>query len=74
VYSLSSKRPALQPSVATDNEVTNLGNNSIWKPPKQGKLKVNFNASFIQDTNQGFMGGIIRDHSAGVICAMWLRS
>jgi hypothetical protein len=52
--------------VATDNEVTNLGNNSIWKPPKQGKLKVNFDASFIQDTNQGFMGGIIRGHSAGV--------
>jgi ribonuclease HI len=70
-YSLSSKRPSLQASKTTNTDATSHGNYSpIWSPPKQGSLKLNFDASFIQDTNQGFMGGVIRDHKAGVICAM----
>jgi ribonuclease HI len=31
---------------------------------------MNFDASFIQETNHGSMGAIIRDHSAAVICSM----
>jgi ribonuclease HI len=36
----------------------------------QGMLKLNFDASFVQETNEATMGAIIRDCLGDVICSM----
>ena len=42
--------------------------------PRPGKTKMNFDASFLQDSKSASMGMVIRDHNANVICssAQWL--
>jgi ribonuclease HI len=70
-YSVSPKRSDVQASGNTHTPETSLQNNRLtWCPPRQGEFKLNFDASFVQETNQGFMGAVIRDHAAGVIWSM----
>lgn len=70
-YVLSSKGKATKFTCARNTEETSTGTHRpSWNAPRHGNLKMNFDASFIQETKHGSMGAVIRDQSAAVICSM----
>jgi hypothetical protein len=67
----SSKGKGLQASCALQDHVhRNEGHFPWWSPPEVGRLKMNVDASFIKESNDGFMGVVIRDHLGTVLCSM----
>ncbi|KAM0882518.1 hypothetical protein ACQ4PT_032223 [Festuca glaucescens] len=70
-FSISSKKSSVQVLQKKQEWVPKQKTvNMVWKPPIQGKSKLNFDASFIQETNHASMGGVIRDDKGQEIWAM----
>lgn len=42
--------------------------NVSWIPPPQGILKLNFDSSYVRESGNGGIGGVIRDHLGTGIC------
>jgi hypothetical protein len=67
----SSKGKGAQASSALQvHEHLNDGQVPSWSPPGVGRQKMNVDASFIKESNEGFMGVVITNHLGTVLCSM----
>ena len=51
------------------SKVTKQSKLKFWKPAMNGAFKLNVDAAFLADQNQGGTGGVLRDHSGKFVAA-----
>jgi ribonuclease HI len=73
-FDMTSKGSARMVTCANQVQLSDHGTpKARWTAPVQGKLKMNVDASFIQETNEGFLGAVIRNQKGTVVCAMAMQ-
>jgi hypothetical protein len=65
------KQPMFSPS--TELEVKCPVQQAIWTKPSTGWCKLNFDAGFVESSNKGSWGAILRDEVGHVILSAWGR-